>query len=118
MQRVRRLLLVIGVLVILACAIVIGGKAYLDSDRGAALLASRLQAIYGGKVELAHADVGAGSTTLTDVRLHEVGPDGPDAPWAVIPWVQADVGAWDVIRGAGLAQPPQLVSSRRDVSLR
>src|SRR5262249_12420700 len=100
MPRFLRILLkVVAALVILAVGLLIAGRIFLTSDIARRHVASHLEEVYGGPVEVEGADIGLfGGSSLRGLRLYEPGrPE--DAPWASAGSVRADVSALDLLRG-------------------
>jgi uncharacterized protein involved in outer membrane biogenesis len=111
----RALLVVLTLLVILIVGLLIAARAYLSSDSARREVAARLEAIYGGPVEVEGADIGLfGDSTLRNVRLHEAGQAGRSA-WASAAAVKTDVSALDLLRGV---MPRQITLTDPVVTLR
>jgi AsmA-like C-terminal region len=116
MRRRRRLFFaVLGSFGVLG-ALIIALKIYLGSAGAARQAATRLEAIYGARVTVGRLDAGWLATTLADVQFYEAGPDPYPAPWAVIPEIQTDISAWDLVRGA--ANPSHLTLQDPVITLR
>src|SRR2546429_9096686 len=94
-RRWRRWLIVGGLLL----AVVLGVRWYLSSVFVARQVASRLEAVYGGRVRVGGASLGVGHTILTDVELYEKDPAGRGQPWVRIARVEADVPLTDLLSG-------------------
>ena len=95
----RALLVVLVVLVILVGGLFVAGHFYLTSDSARRRVASRLEEVYGGPVEIDEADLGVlGDSTLRGLRLYEAGKAG-EAPWATFGTVKTDVSVLDLARG-------------------
>jgi translocation and assembly module TamB len=84
----------------------------LASQHVAGLIASRLQAAYGGMVQVASADISVlGESTLHDVQLFESGENSSASPWVVIEDVQADVSVWSLLGGEAMPRNVTLVGA-------
>ena len=114
--RWRRVLFFVGV----GLSILVGGaegaRRFLLPSKVRAGVADHLEEAYGGPVEVGAATVGWRSTTLHDVRFFEAGADAPEAPWALVESVQADVSLFDLLRGR--AAPEHLVVDGGTIALR
>ncbi len=96
---IRVLLVVLAVLVILVIGLFTAARAYLRSDAARREVASHLEAVYGGPVEVDGADIGVlGDSTVRGLRLYEEGQPG-QAPWASAGSVKTDVSVLDLLRG-------------------
>jgi len=116
MRRRRRLLLTLVGTVGVLGALVIAVKIYLGSAGAAREAAAKLEAIYGARVSVGRLNAGWVTTSFEDVQLYEAGPDPYPTPWAVIPEIQTDISAWDLVRGA--ASPSQVTVREPVVTLR
>jgi hypothetical protein len=97
MRRLWRVLIIVAVVLGI---LVLAARWYLTSPNVARQAAEQLARIYGGRVRVAHADIGLRSSTLSGVRLYEEGaPNG--TPWLTVASVHADVSLWDLISGNG-----------------
>jgi hypothetical protein len=95
----RFLLILLAVVVLAALGVVIGGRYYLHSDQVRQRVATRLESIYGGDVEVGEADIGVtGDTTLKNLRFYERDKSGKN-PWAKVGSVEADVSGLNLMRG-------------------
>jgi len=100
MKRLRRWLLVlVTVAAVAIAAILIGGKFYLATPRGAARIAARLSAVLGERLTIARIDAGLTASTIRDVQLYEAAPDAPAEPWATVPSIRAELPLLDAVRG-------------------
>ncbi len=99
MRIVRRLVLVLVIVLVLIGVLFFAARSYLHSHGAAEKVAARLGAVYGGRVRLDEVDVGAASTALHGLRLYEAGSDQSEHPWLTVDDTEADVSAWDLIRG-------------------
>src|SRR5262249_37231284 len=96
--------------------LVLATRYYLASPRALALLASRLEAAYGGPVQVAGMRVGLHGSSVSQVQLYEPQAEPAAKPWAVIPEVQADVSALSLL--GGTAMPRELTLREAAVTLR
>jgi hypothetical protein len=113
MRRVLRILVVLG---IITTAVVLGGRWYLSSAHVAHQAAEQLAQMYGGHVEVDHADVGLKSSTLKGVHLYEADSSPGRTPWMTLGKVRADVSLWELMKGTG--SPRHLDVSDAQVLLR
>jgi uncharacterized protein involved in outer membrane biogenesis len=98
MRRVFRILVILGIVTTVA---VLGARWYLSSAHVAHQAAEQLSEMYGGRVEVDHADIGFKSSTLRGVHLYEVDSSSGQAPWMTLGSVHADVSLWELINGTG-----------------
>jgi hypothetical protein len=112
MRRRRRLVLALLGTVCVLAALVVAVKIYLGSAGAAREAAAKLEAIYGARVSVGRLNAGWLSTSFEDAQLYEAGPDPYPTPWAVIPEIQTNISAWDLVRGAA---SPSEVSLRDPV---
>lgn len=106
------LLLLLGVVV---GGVLLAGRLYLNSDAATRQVAARLEAAYGGTVQIEGTDIGVvGDSSLRGVRLYETG-EVTSAPWAVAEEVRTDVSVWAVLRGVA---PRRLTLTGAAVTLR
>src|SRR5438270_9100251 len=90
MGRLRRFLLIVLAILVVAVLVLEVGRRYLLGRRVGAAVAARLQAAYGAPVRVGDVDVGLGSSAVHELNLFE--QDSPDEePWAVIQEVRTDV---------------------------
>jgi len=116
MKRGRRLLLIVFLLGIILVAILEGAHLYLASQHGAALVAGRLQKVYGGPVRVGGVDVHLGNLTLHDLQLFEEGGSSAGQAWLSVANVHADVSVWDLLRGR--VEPRLLTLDNAEAALR
>jgi hypothetical protein len=117
MRRLRIFLIVILVILVLLGVAYEAGRRYIASKHVADLVARRLQAAYGGHVEVGHVDIGMGGSSAHGVRLFEEKQGkAADTPWADIGNVETDVSLWDLLRGE--ATPHRLTFRDASVTLR
>jgi hypothetical protein len=117
MRRLRIFLIVLIVLLVLLGVAYEVGRRYLGSRRVADEVARRLQAAYGGHVEVGDVDIGMGGSSAHHVRLFEEKQGRPArVPWADIGDVETDVSLWDLLRGD--ANPQRLTFRDANVTLR
>lgn len=106
--------------ILIIAAIVLGGlylaaRWYLSSSSVARQAAEQLAKLYGGPVDVEHANIGLRSSTLSGVRLHEAGsPTG--TPWLTVGSLNADVSLWDLVSGNGM--PRHIKADKATVLLR
>ncbi|HEV3262578.1 MAG TPA: AsmA-like C-terminal region-containing protein [Gemmataceae bacterium] len=115
MKRWRRFFLIILVILVVAVVALELGRRYLLSRRVGAAVAERLEAAYGGRVEVGDVDVGLGGTDIHDLTLYEEGNGAGEEPWAVIKEVRANVSILDLLGGA---EPGELTLDGAAVTLR
>jgi hypothetical protein len=114
---VKRLLLVALVLLVLAGVALVGARLYLSSDSARREVVGRLEAAYGGPVEVDESSVGLfGETSLRGLRLYEAGAEPGAEPWARVEVAQADVSALDA--ALGTAEPHRITLAGAAVTLR
>lgn len=99
MRIVRRLVLALVIVLVLIGVLFFAARSYLRSHSAARQVAARLEAVYGGRVHLDDVDIGTGGSSLHGLRLYEAGSDQPEHPWLTVDDTEADVSAWDLIRG-------------------
>src|SRR5690348_7325099 len=98
-RSLRVLFVVLALLVVLVIGLFIAARVYLASDGVRREVATRLETIYGGPVEVEDADIGVlGGSTVRGLRLYEPGQSG-QTPWASAGAVKTDVSALDLLRG-------------------
>src|SRR5207245_411306 len=98
----RRLVLVLIGLVVVVGIGVLAARYYLKSTHVTAQVASRLQEVYGGPVQVEDADIGVTGSSLHGLRLFETDPTRGQVPWVEVGTIQADISLWDVLRGTAL----------------
>ncbi len=104
----RRVLRVLLVLIVLIGAAGLALHFYLHSARATRQVAERLEALYGGPVEVGGIDVGLNSSSVQGLKLYDKPAAGHEAhAWVEVKSVHADVSLWEMIRGAAL--PRRLV---------
>src|SRR5436190_18314832 len=97
MKRIAKLLLVIIPVLALAW---FGLRAYLSSKNVTMQVASRLNEVYGGPLEVKNVDIGFTGTTLSGLRFFEAGHDATTAkPWLTVQSLHTDLTLTDLIRG-------------------
>ena len=95
----RFLLILLAVLSVLVVGLVIAARVYLRSDSVRHEVATRLETLYGGRVEVEDADIGVlGDSTLNGLRFYEPGTSG-EPPLATVGKIKTDVSALDLLRG-------------------
>jgi hypothetical protein len=112
----RRLVVVLGVILVPAVLLWGAARYLLASHRVAPLLASRLQAAIGGPVDVGSAEIGLGGSSAQDLQFLEAGTNTGNPPWMVIRNLEADVSLWDLIGGD--PAPRQLNVDGLEVMLR
>jgi hypothetical protein len=87
--------------VVLSIFVLLGvaGRLYLGSRHFSGLIVSRLEAAYGGPVQVGETDVGFDGTSLHDLQLYETGADDSALPWLTVNDVQADLNLWKLLGG-------------------
>src|SRR3954464_12457097 len=100
--RIRALLWVLGLLVALAGGALLAARYYLSSRNAAGQVASRLQTVFGGTVQVTDADIGlAGGSSLQGLQVYEESADDTE-PWIHVDGVQADVSALGLLTGGAM----------------
>lgn len=104
-------------LLFLTVAIMAGSaRWYLSSGRAAARVATELQAVYGGPVEVGRVQLGLNHATLEGVQVYPEGAKPGEEPWITLADVQADLTPWDLVRGQTM--PRQLRLKGMTMTLR
>jgi hypothetical protein len=116
MWRSRRFLLVLVILLVIGGALWWFGRMYLSSQHITAQVASRLQAAYGGPVQLEQAMIGVRGSSLHHVQLFELKGSSAEPPWLVIENAEASIPLWDLIKTGAL--PSQLTLTGVTITLR
>jgi translocation and assembly module TamB len=116
MSRPRRFLVFLALLVVVAGVLWWLAWSYLSSQRITAKVASRLQAAYGAPVQVQHAEIGVGGSSLQDVQLFESHASAQEPPWLVINNVQANIPFWALIKTGAL--PSRLTLNGVAITLR
>jgi hypothetical protein len=100
MPRPRRRLRIAFVALLLPFVILCGVlRHFLDRQRLAGMVAERLEAAYGGHVEIRAANIGLTGSDMADLRLYEVGAESGTPPWMTVERVRTDLSAWNVLCG-------------------
>ena len=89
--RLRTVLLsVLVLLILLAGGLLVGTRLYLHSDRVSRQLATRLQSVLGGKVQVQAADVRlTGGSSIRGIQVYEDTGSGEEQPWIQVEGVEA-----------------------------
>ena len=116
MSRLRRFLVLLLTLLLVAGVLWWLARIYLSSPHITAQVASRLQDAYGGRVQVRAAHVGVRGSSLRDVQLFEHNASSAQKPWLVIEHAEANVPIWDLIKNEAL--PSQLTLTGVVVTLR
>ncbi|MBL8792581.1 MAG: DUF748 domain-containing protein [Planctomycetia bacterium] len=111
-RRRRRIAIILGGMLALAVTFVVGVRLYLSSAAGRALVRDKLQALYGGPVELDAVDIGWRGMTIHGLRLFEAGPDAAGEPWLQVADVWTDVTFGEVLRGVAAPRQVQLAGAQ------
>ncbi len=104
MRCVRRVLVILLAGVACLALLTLATQHYLASQHALAVLTSRLQAAYGGPVQVARMHVGWQGSSVSQVQLYEQQAQAADPPWAIIQDVQADVSPLSLLGGTVLPQ--------------
>jgi len=117
MKILRRLVIVLGILLILVGILYEAGRRLLASQYVADKVSSHLAQAYGGPVKLDSVDVGLHGSNVSGLRLYEQGQENKAAtePWVSVEEVQTDVSLLDAIRGA--AVPHQITLTGAAIEL-
>jgi hypothetical protein len=99
MRRVLRILVILGIILTVAF---FGARWYLSSAHVASQAAEHLSEMYGGRVEVDHADIGFKSSTLKGVHLYEADSSSGQTPWLTVGSVHADVSLWELVKGTAM----------------
>jgi translocation and assembly module TamB len=93
-------------LVVLAVVVLLGVAArfYLCSGHVAFQVAARLEALYGGPVRVASADVGVAGSSVSGLELFEKGKADSQTPWASVKSLTADVSVFGLLAGTAIPQ--------------
>src|SRR5689334_24527241 len=91
------LLTILFFLLLIAAGAIVAARYYLHSDRVAPQVASRLQSLLGGRVEVGAADIGlTGGSSLRGLEVFEDKASQNEQPWIKIDDIQADLSALDL----------------------
>jgi hypothetical protein len=115
-RRRRRGLVFLAILLVGGCALFGCARWFLGSKHVLEMISARLQTVYGGRLRLADADVGLGSTSLRGLQLFETGEGHPEKPWAEVDEVKADVSIMSLLNGE--AMPREVTLGSASVTLR
>ncbi|HLN26473.1 MAG TPA: hypothetical protein VK395_01870 [Gemmataceae bacterium] len=97
-----RLLLVLFVLL---CTFGIAARWYLRSQQATDLVRARLQASYGGPLQVATVELGLGSSSIRGLRLFQAGSQPSDDPWLVIDEAHMDASLLTLLNGEPASVP-------------
>jgi hypothetical protein len=95
MKRTLRILLIVLVVLVVAG---FAARAYLRSSRVAAQVATTLQSLYGGPVQVGTAEIGLRGSSVGGLQLFEA-DTAARSPWLTAASVDTDISLWDVVRG-------------------
>jgi len=111
----RFLLILLAVLTVLVVGLMVATRFYLRSDSVRQKVATRLESLYGGRVEVEDADIGVlGDSTLNGLRFYERGKTG-EPPLITVGRVKTDVSALDLLRGV---MPKEITLTDPTITLR
>jgi hypothetical protein len=113
MKRFLRVLIVVAVVLVL---LGVAARYFLSSGYVAAQVASRLEAMLGGQVRVASADVGLAGSSASGVEFFEKGKTASQTPWLTVKSVTTDVSLLGVLTGS--ANPANVTLNDASVTLR
>src|SRR5436190_20421744 len=100
----RWTLRVLLVIVVIAVILLAGGYLYLHSHRVRDQVKAKLEAAYGGPVQIEEVNVGINSSSVTGVKLYEKGKETTQQPWASVEAALADVSLVKALEGTTAPQ--------------
>jgi len=102
MTRRRRLLILFLLTVLVIGTIIMGVRRYLASQQFAGEVRTRVQAAYGGTVQVGSVEMGLAGGSLRDLTFFEAGDSLADTPLATVEEADSDLSLWDLLLGRTL----------------
>ncbi|MFO0864578.1 MAG: hypothetical protein U0744_08000 [Gemmataceae bacterium] len=95
----RRLFVTLGIVLGVVLAVGLIAKSYLRSKAVANQVQAKLQEAIGGAIQVGEADIGFGSSSISDVQIREI-EKPKEEPWLSVGTITTDLNVFSVLRGA------------------